>query len=101
MGQMNLFLIQNPWFNKILNIMTIQSKANYQIAFWRIRYSKNLYIEHISPQKAISFKKFISLIDKIKQRQISKAFYMIDNRYQLQEFINRSLLFKSSLSKKD
>lgn len=67
----------NPWFKKIINTMAIYTRPNEQIAFWKIRYSKNLKSEGLSAQMSLNVKKFESIIRKQVLTQLSICFFRI------------------------
>lgn len=39
----------NPWFKKVVNILCLQSHVDPQIAFWRMRFSKNISASRVTP----------------------------------------------------
>ena len=53
---MDKFIDKNPWFKKVIEIWSVKSKPNDQIAFWRMRYAKNLKKESLSAENAIKLK---------------------------------------------
>ncbi len=72
------FVDRNPWFKKVINIWAIQSKPNDQIAFWKMRYSKNLKKEGLSAEQSLRLKKLFYLFSREVQRNFSHSFWRIN-----------------------
>ena len=62
---MDKFIDKNPWFKKVIEILSIKSQPNDQIAFWRMRFAKNLKKESLSAENSIKLKRLLYIL-KIK-----------------------------------
>lgn len=73
------FVDNNPWFRKVINIMAVCSKPNEQIAFWKMRFSKNLKAESLSAEQGLRIKKLNTLLKKHIVAQLSHGYWKIGN----------------------
>lgn len=75
-----LFTDTNPWFAKVVKILAVKSKPNFQISFWRLKYAKNLRNEHLSASDAIKFKKMLFILNKEVSKTLSFGFLRIQSQ---------------------
>ena len=72
------FTDKNPWFKKTIHILAILSKPNDQIAFWRMRYAKNLRKEGLSAEQTLKLKKVFYIVNREIQKNLSHSFWKIN-----------------------
>ena len=72
------FTDKNPWFKKTIHILAILSKPNDQIAFWRMRYAKNLKKEGLSAEQSLKLKKVFYIVNREVQKNLSHSFWKIN-----------------------
>ena len=85
----------NPWFKKVINIWSLQSHVDSQIAFWRMRYNKNIQGSRVTPQQAVKLKKMEQILNKHLHRNLMKAFWRIDQGYNTPDDMNVSFAIMS------
>jgi len=71
------FVDNNPWFKKVIHILGILSAPNEQIAFWRMRYAKNLRKEGLSAENALKLKRFRHIINMKIQKNLAYGYWKI------------------------
>lgn len=90
-----LFIDKNPWFAKVIKILAVKSKPNFQVSFWRLKHAKNIYNEHLSASDAIKLKKLTFLMNREIGKNISFGFMRIQNY--TDKFVKRVPYLGSSL----
>ncbi len=75
---MSLFYDNNPWKKKVIHIMAIYSTPNDQIAFWRMRFAKNLSKASISAENTIKLNKFNHIMNTIIQKNKTYGYWKIN-----------------------
>lgn len=69
----------NPWFGKVMDIWTTQSKPNYQMTFWRLRYNADIKFGcELSAEQIINTKKLDRVLSVLVGRQVLKGFMDIN-----------------------
>jgi hypothetical protein len=71
----NMFIDSNPWFKKVISILTMNTKLTDQVSFWRMRHVKNLKRESVSPMMAIKMKKFLAVFKKQENKNLNYGFW--------------------------
>lgn len=66
-----MFMDNNPWFKKVINILAINSRLSDQVSFWRMRYAKNLKREGLTPLQAIKLKQLAQLFRRQETKNLS------------------------------
>jgi hypothetical protein len=73
------FCDSNPWFGKVMDIWTTQSKPNYQMTFWRLRYNADIKFGcNLSAEQIINTKKLDRVLSALVGRQVLKGFMDIN-----------------------
>lgn len=97
----------NPWRKRVVNIMTLKTHANQQISFWRLKYQNNIGEALVPAQQAIAIKKLVQVCRKKISKNLTRAFWRIDQGFHTPEHLdvsfavipNRSTL-RNNLGKK-
>ena len=76
----------NPWFKRSLERLTLGSKINVQIAYWRLKYSVNVEGAHMSQLKIIKAKKIFYFAKKFYDLTLARAFWMIERASKYEDF---------------
>lgn len=75
---LNQLLDRNLWFQRVIDIWTIKSLPNHQMAFWKMRYAKDLKQDGVSAEKALKMKKLVHLMNMKMQGVLSHGFWRIN-----------------------
>ena len=65
---------KNPWLDKMLNLITRNSKIEYHISYWRLT---SVMDHQLSSKKIHLLKRLVDIIKKLENREKFRAFYKI------------------------
>lgn len=74
----NQMKINNPWFKRIITIMTLKTPADTQIAFWRLKYQQNIGETLVAANHALAVKQILRIFNRKTVRNLTWAFWRVD-----------------------